>query len=175
MSYPRDVLITASAVELLILDVDGVMTDGRLYYSNDGAEAKAFHVQDGFALKMLMNVGIPVAIVTGRTSNLVERRAEELGIPHIYQGLADKGEVIQPLCAATGIAAERFAHAGDDIPDLALFDKVGVRFSVPGAHPTVAARAHYVTLSAPGFGAVREICHLIMIARDLWHTAPDSQ
>lgn len=175
MSYPRDVLITARAVELLILDVDGVMTDGRLYYSNDGAEAKAFHAQDGLAIKMLMNVGIPIALVTGRTSNLVEQRAAELGIPHIYQGVADKSKIIQPLCAATGIAPERFAHVGDDIPDLDLFDKVGVRFSVPGAHPAVAECAHYVTLSAPGFGAVREICHLIMIAQDRWLTALDSQ
>ena len=124
---------------------------------------------------MLLSVGIPVAIVTGRISKLVENRATELGIPHIYQGIADKSEVIQPLCAATGLAAEKFAHVGDDISDLALFDKVGIRFSVPGGHPAVLERADYITTSAPGFGAVREICHLIMLAQDRWLTALDSR
>lgn len=175
MGYPKDVLAAAKHVELLILDVDGVLTDGKLYYSDEGVETKAFHVQDGAAIKMLIGAGIPVAVVTGRTSDVVTRRASELGITHLYQGAVDKGAALDALCIATGIAAQRMAHAGDDIPDLALFDRVGFRLSVPGAHPEVTARAHYVTQTAPGAGAVREMCHLIMIAKDRWQTALSSQ
>ena len=192
-------LEAARGVDLLILDVDGVMTDGRLYYASDGArgapsgsfpsrgtpsgsfpsrgtpsgspEFKAFYAQDGAAIKMLQAAGIPVAIISGRSSEATARRARELGIAHVYQGVEDKTAALRTLCDASGIAAERMAHAGDDIPDLPLFDRVGMRLSVADAHPEVAARADYVTTAAGGSGAVREICHLILIAKGLWEFA----
>ena len=183
--FPPSALELARRVDLLILDVDGVLTDGRLYYedsgglSNAGASRppaggsgmKAFYAQDGAAIKMLQAAGIPVAIITGRESEATARRASELGIAYAYQGVEDKTVALRALCGASGIVAERMAHAGDDIPDLALFARVGMRLSVPFAHPEVAARADYVTTAAPGAGAVREICHLILIAKGLWESA----
>lgn len=183
--FPPSALDLARRVDLLILDVDGVLTDGRLYYDDSGglsnADAsrppaggsgmKAFYAQDGAAIKMLQAAGIPVAIITGRQSEATARRASELGIAYAYQGVEDKTVALRALCRASGIVAERMAHAGDDIPDLALFARVGMRLSVPHAHPEVAARADYVTTAEPGAGAVREICHLILIAKGLWESA----
>ena len=170
-TFPPSALESGRSVDLLILDVDGVMTDGRLFYASDGAEYKAFHAQDGAAIKMLQAAGIPVAIISGRASEATTRRARDLGIAHVYQGVEDKTAALRTLCRASGIAAERMAHAGDDIPDLPLFDRVGMRLSVAGAHPEVAARADYVTAAAGGAGAVREVCHLILTARGLWESA----
>ena len=152
-------------VQLLILDVDGVLTDGRLYYGADGAELKAFHVQDGSALKRLRAAAVPVAIVSGRTSAAVERRASELGIEHLYAGVEDKAAALRELQHATDIAVEAMAHVGDDLPDLPLFERVGVAFAVANAHPAVAARADYVTAAS---GAVREICDLLLLAQGKW-------
>ena len=201
-TFPPSALEIARRVDLLILDVDGVMTDGRLYYADyadsistgnpSGAscsrgdpsgtlvsrgnpsgtlELKAFYAQDGAAIKMLQAAGIPIAIISGRTSEATARRARELGIAHVHQGVEDKTTALRTLCEASGIAAERMAHAGDDIPDLPLFDRVGMRLSVADAHPEVAARADYVTAAAGGAGAVREICQLILIAKGLWESA----
>ena len=192
--FPPSVLDLARRVDLLILDVDGVMTDGHLYYSDSSsrgspsgspaegsnsrgapsgspAETKAFFAQDGAAIKMLQAAGVPVAIISGRASEATARRAWELGIAYAYQGVEDKTVALSSLCAASDILADRMAHAGDDIPDLPLFDRVGMRLSVPQAHPEVAARADYVTAAAAGAGAVREICHLILIAKGLWESA----
>ncbi len=169
--FPDAALSGARDVEVLILDVDGVLTDGRLHYSDQGVETKAFHAQDGAAIKMLQAAGVAVAIISGRDSAAVARRAAELGIGHVHQGVADKARALDALCGDTGVAAERMAHAGDDIADLALFDRVGFRISVPGAHPAVAAEADYVTNAGPGAGAVREACHLILVARGLWAAA----
>ena len=169
--FPGPVLAGACKVDLLILDVDGVLTDGRLHYSDGGVETKAFHAQDGAAVKMLQAAGIPVAIVSGRDSPAVERRARELGIVHVYQGVEDKARALEALCAATAVAPERMAHMGDDIADLALFDRVGFRIGVPGAHPAVAGEADYVTQARPGAGAVREACLLILVARNRWDDA----
>ena len=169
--FPPEALAGARGVELLILDVDGVLTDGRLHYSDRGAETKAFHAQDGAAIKMLQGAGVPVAIVSGRDSAVVGRRARELDIAHVHQGADDKARALEALARATGVAPERMAHMGDDIPDLALFDRVGFRISVPGAHPAVTAEADYVTATAPGAGAVREACQLVLVARGLWRDA----
>ncbi|MDE0225649.1 MAG: HAD hydrolase family protein [Gammaproteobacteria bacterium] len=177
--FPASALALARDVDLLILDVDGVMTDGRIYYADSNgpsagaktAEMKAFFAQDGAAIKMLQAAGIPVAVITGRSSGATARRVSELGIAHVYQGVEDKAAALGTLCSESGIMAERMAHAGDDIPDLALFDRVGMRLSVPRAHPEVAARADYVTAASGGAGAVREICHLILIAKGLWESA----
>jgi len=162
---PEAVLERARGIRLLGLDVDGVMTDGRLYYGTDGTEFKAFHVQDGSAMKMLLAAGMPIAIVTGRTSEAVDRRAEELGVPYLYTGIDDKLGVLEELCAKSGVVPGQMAYAGDDLGDLPLFDRVGMSFSVPDAHPAVTRRADYVTAARGGFGAVREICNLLLAAR----------
>jgi 3-deoxy-D-manno-octulosonate 8-phosphate phosphatase (KDO 8-P phosphatase) len=168
MNFPASALAAARDVRLLILDVDGVLTDGRLYYGASGEELKAFNTQDGAALKMLMASGVEAAVITGRTSPVVTRRMAELGIQHVYQGADDKSAVLERLVSATGIAAAAMAHAGDDVPDLRLFARVGACFSVPNAHPAVIERAHYVTQAPGGHGAVRELCQLIITARGQW-------
>jgi 3-deoxy-D-manno-octulosonate 8-phosphate phosphatase (KDO 8-P phosphatase) len=171
MTYPEPILDKARAVRLLILDVDGVLTDGRLYYSESGEESKAFCTQDGAAIKMLAETGVLVAIITGRQSKIVARRAAELGVQHVYQGASDKARALEQLIVHTGIDRPQIAHAGDDLPDLPLFNRVGMTFSVPGAHPEVIARADYVTEAAAGLGAVREVCHLLMVAQETWAAA----
>jgi len=171
MSYPASVLAKARPVRLLILDVDGVLTDGRLYYTDAGAEVKAFSTQDGAAIKMLADTGVIIAIITGRESPIVTRRAAELGIAHVHQRASDKALALAELVSASGVTTANMAHAGDDLPDLALFNRVGLALSVPGAHPIVTARADYVTQAPPGAGAVREICQLLMVAHDTWNAA----
>lgn len=152
-------------LRLLILDVDGVLTDGRLYYGADGTELKAFNALDGSAMKRLMAAGIAITIVSGRSSAALERRARELGVPHVYAGVEDKAAVFEDLCAASGVAPERMAHVGDDLPDLSLFERVSLAIAVPNAHPAVIERADYVTQAAGGHGAVREVCDWILAAR----------
>lgn len=171
MTYPAPALELARTVRVLCLDVDGVLTDGKLIYTEANTESKAFHVQDGAAIKMLQSTGVAVAIITGRRSASVERRASELGIRHIHQAVADKSAVVDAIAADESAAVTEFAHVGDDIADLTLFRAVGFRVSVPGAHPEVARHADYVTQTAPGAGAVREVCHLIMLAQNTWSDA----
>lgn len=158
----------ASRIRLLSFDVDGVLTDGRIVYSDDGREIKAFNVQDGSAIKMLAAEGIEIAILTGRDSPMVARRAEELGIRHLAQGLADKGPAFKSLCARLDIPLEATAHVGDDLADLVLFDLAGFAISVPNGHPTVQARADHVTETAGGDGVARELAELILRARGSW-------
>ena len=170
---PEDVLSRAADVRLLILDVDGVLTDGRLYYGPDGSEYKAFHARDGSAMKGLMASGVRIAIITGRTSAAVERRAAELGVPHVFTGAEDKAAALAELAEQSGIDPAHMAHVGDDLADLALFTRTGLAFTVPDAHPAVLARADYVTTAVGGVGAVREICDLIRLAQGTW-TVPGS-
>lgn len=162
---PSVVLDRARSVRLLILDVDGVLTDGRLYYGADGTEFKAFHARDGSAIKRLLAAGIGIAIISGRESEAVRRRVAELGIPHLFAGVEDKAVALAALCRTTGIDAGAMAHVGDDVADLALFERVGMAFAVPDAHPEVLARADHVTHSAGGHGAVREVCDLLQTAQ----------
>jgi 3-deoxy-D-manno-octulosonate 8-phosphate phosphatase (KDO 8-P phosphatase) len=165
---PDALLARAAGVRLLCLDVDGVLTDGRLYYGPDGMEIKAFHAQDGAAMKALMEAGVELAIITGRRSEAVHRRAAELGVPFVYQGVADKAAVLAELTEKAGVAARDMAHAGDDLADLPLFDATGLAFAVADAHPAVRGKADYVTRLPGGRGAVREICDLILIAQGRW-------
>ena len=152
-------------VRLLGLDVDGVMTDGRLYYGPDGAEFKAFNAQDGSAMKRLMASGVAIAIISGRKSEALDRRATELGVSYLYAGVHDKLTALEDLADRSQIDVRHMAYAGDDLGDLVLFDRVGVSFSVPDAHPEVVRRANYVTSTKGGFGAVREICDLLVAVR----------
>ncbi len=162
---PNEVLRRLRNVQLLGLDVDGVLTDGRLYYGPDNVELKAFHTQDGSAMKRLMASGVPIAIVTGRTSAAVARRASELGVPYLYAGVADKLRTLDQLATRSGVAVNHMAYAGDDVADLDVFGRVGVSIGVANAHPDVVRQADYVTTSAGGYGAVREICDLVIAAR----------
>ncbi|HYL17847.1 MAG TPA: HAD family hydrolase [Burkholderiales bacterium] len=155
----------ARGVRLLVLDVDGVLTDGRLYYGGDEVELKAFHIQDGHGLKMLRESGIEVAIITGRTSQAVERRAQNLGVQYVYQGVADKLAVFEQLLAHLGLSAAATAGMGDDLPDLPILRRCGLAVTVPEAPALIRSHAHYVTSLHGGSGAVREVCELLMQAQ----------
>jgi 3-deoxy-D-manno-octulosonate 8-phosphate phosphatase (KDO 8-P phosphatase) len=152
----------ARAIRLLVLDVDGVLTDGRLYYGGDGAELKAFHIQDGLGLKMLRAGGIEVAIITGRDSRAVELRARDLGVPHLFQGVEDKLVVFERLLEGLNLSADAAAAMGDDLPDLPVLRRCGLAATVPEAPAVVRSHAHYVTRKAGGAGAVREVCELLL-------------
>lgn len=158
-------------VRLLSLDVDGVLTDGRLYFTDAGMELKTFSSQDGHALKMLQDSGVPVAIITGRSSRLVTRRARELGIRHVYQGARDKRTAFSSLLSHTGLEAAVVAHVGDDIPDLPVLRQAGLAIGVANQNPAMAPYVHYVTRAAGGSGAVREVCELILRSQGRWEDA----
>jgi 3-deoxy-D-manno-octulosonate 8-phosphate phosphatase (KDO 8-P phosphatase) len=155
----------ARAVRLLALDVDGVLTDGRLWYANNGEELKAFHIQDGLGIKLLQGTGVEVAIITGRTSALVARRAAELGIAHVIQGREDKLIALRGLCETLGISLEEVAYLGDDLPDLSAIRGVGLGMTVADGHALLARHADFRTTRNGGWGAVREACELIMQAQ----------
>lgn len=155
----------AARIRLLILDVDGVLTDGRLYFGPSGEELKVFHSRDGHGLKMLRESGVGLAIITGRSSRALERRAAELGIARLYQGVEDKAAVMEELLAELGIERAAAACMGDDVVDLPLMRRCGLAVTVPDAPELVRQHAHYVTRHAAGAGAVREACELIMSAQ----------
>ena len=156
--------LTAAAkkISLLLLDVDGVLTDCRLYFSNSGEEIKAFHSLDGHGIKMLMSVGIDVGIITGRNSALLEKRASDLGIELLYQGREDKLQALKEIMASTGLESGQICYVGDDLPDLPVLEAVGLGFSVPQGHPDITAAADAVTENAGGMGAVREITDFLL-------------
>ncbi|MCB1684794.1 MAG: HAD hydrolase family protein [Pseudomonadales bacterium] len=168
MDIPASLKARLQPLRLISFDVDGVLTDGRITYTDDGSETKSFHVRDGSALKLLINSGFDLAILTGRSSPMVERRARELGIRHIHQGLDDKVPALLALASRLGLTRDNLAHVGDDLPDLPLFDHVGCAISVMNGHSAVQARAHYVTRTPGGEGAVSEIAELFLRARDEW-------
>jgi 3-deoxy-D-manno-octulosonate 8-phosphate phosphatase (KDO 8-P phosphatase) len=152
----------ASKIKLLALDVDGVLTDGRLYFSNSGEEIKAFHSLDGHGIKMLIETGVEVGIITGRTSQIVEKRAKDLGISLLYQGREDKLEALKEILADKDYPLDQVAYAGDDLPDLSAIQHVGLGFSVLNGHPDLRAAAAAVTANRGGSGAVREITDFII-------------
>lgn len=161
----------ARDLRLIVFDVDGVMTDGTLYLGDDGQEYKAFNSLDGHGLKMLASTGVQLAIITGRTSRVVELRATNLGITHLYQGCHDKLTPLKELLAKLNISASQAAFMGDDVVDLPAMGHCGMGFTVPNAPSLVKERAHYVTHQAAGRGAVREVCELIMQAQGTYATA----
>ncbi len=166
-----DVLARARAVRLVVLDVDGVLTDGRIIYGTGGMELKAFDVRDGHGVKMFHQAGLRTAILTGRTSEVVGRRAEELGIADVVQNAKDKLAAYRELLARHALADAQVACVGDDVTDLPLFARAGLAVAVPGAAPEARAAAHYVTRRAGGRGAVREVLDLILKAQGLWGEA----
>ncbi len=156
----------AQQVQLLALDVDGVLTDGSIYYGNSGEELKAFNIKDGLGIKLLQRAGIGVAIITGRQSEIVRRRAGELGIADVIQGREDKLEALSALCRDKGLSLEHCAYMGDDLPDLAAITSAGLGMTVGDAVEAVKCSADWVSAAPGGHGAVREACEAILEARD---------
>ena len=157
-------LMRAAAIRLLVLDVDGVLTDGTILLGG-GEELKSFHVRDGLGLKRLMNAGVAVAVISGRESAAVTRRMAELGVPHVYQGVEDKLAVLGRLCSTLGIEAAEVAVVGDDLPDLPPMRAAGLAIAVADAQEEVRAAAHWVTRAAGGRGAAREVADGLLAAR----------
>jgi 3-deoxy-D-manno-octulosonate 8-phosphate phosphatase (KDO 8-P phosphatase) len=152
-------------VRLLVLDVDGVLTDGRLFYGPKGEALKAFHVRDGHGIKEVMNAGVTVAIISGRKSAAVARRAAELGIRHVVQGENDKIAALRKLAKARRVELDACCCVGDDTPDVPVLEACGVGIAVADAHPDALAAADLVTQTAGGHGAVREVCDWLLAAR----------
>jgi 3-deoxy-D-manno-octulosonate 8-phosphate phosphatase (KDO 8-P phosphatase) len=155
-------------IKLLILDVDGVLTDGGIIYNDNGVETKIFNVKDGLGIRLLMQAGINLCIATGRRSNALYNRCKNLGIEHIFDGADDKAAIFDLILDRTGVSAEQVAFIGDDLPDLALMKKVGLSIAVADAHKTVLKNADMVTSTKGGNGAVREVCEAILKAQGFW-------
>ncbi len=155
-------------IKLLLLDVDGVLTDGRIIYDNQGNELKAFDVKDGHGLKMIQRAGIKVGIITGRRSAVVSHRAQELGIEILYQGALSKLEPYLEILSEQDLSAEQVAYVGDDIVDLPILHRVGFSATVADAVPDLFPCVDYVATRPGGGGAVREICDLLLHASGQW-------
>ena len=171
MSNQNHINTLAADIKLLVLDVDGVMTDGKLYFSNNGEEIKAFNTMDGLGLKMLQNAGITVALITGRQSEIVAVRARNLGIKHVYQGRDDKLNILEELLNTLKMEYSQVAYAGDDLPDLACITKVKMGITVPNGHFMIKDAADAITSREGGNGAVREICDWILQAQEKFDDA----
>jgi len=155
----------ASRVKLMIFDVDGVLTDGSLMFTAQGDYMKSFNSMDGHGLKLLGEAGIQTAIITGRRSDIVLARAQELRISHIYQGVADKVSAFVELMREANVTAEQCGYMGDDWPDLGVLTRCGFAAAPANAHPDVIARAHWVSESRGGQGAAREVCDALLRAQ----------
>lgn len=163
-----------AAIRFLVLDVDGVLTDGGIVYAAGGEELKRFHVRDGSALKLWRDAGLRAALLTGRSSPVVTRRAAELGVEHLRQGCADKFTAYQALLAECDVRREEVCAVGDDMPDLPVLRNCGLAVAVADACPEVRADAHYVTRAAGGRGAVREVIELVLRGQGRWRAIVDA-
>ncbi|HEY1191049.1 MAG TPA: HAD hydrolase family protein [Gemmata sp.] len=163
-----DLSSRAAAIELLLLDVDGVLTDGSVAYLDDGRELKRFHVRDGSGLKLWRAAGKRAAIVSGRNSRAVERRASELGVAPVLQGRDDKLAALDEVLRATGFAPEQVCAIGDDLPDVPVLRRCGLAVAVPDACPEARAAAHHVTAVPGGHGAVRDAIEWLLKLQGRW-------
>jgi len=163
--------LAAKKIRMLVLDVDGVLTDGSIYYSNSGDELKAFNIQDGLGIKLLQGADIEVAIITGRSSHLLSRRTNELGIDRVIQGREDKLTALNELLADDRYTMDEIAYMGDDLPDLAVIRRVGLGMAVANANPTVVEHADWQSSRDGGCGAVREAAEFILKAQDKFEHA----
>jgi 3-deoxy-D-manno-octulosonate 8-phosphate phosphatase (KDO 8-P phosphatase) len=168
---PKELLEKARNIKLLVLDVDGVLSDGKLYFSAKGDEIKAFSTLDGQGIKLLQNNGIKVALITGRKSDIVTQRAQELGIETLVQGCEQKLEALEKILTTLELNLQEVAYIGDDLPDLACIRRVGFGVTVPNANPVILQHALCCTERLGGQGAVREICDLILQAQDKFDAA----
>jgi len=158
----QDILARTKDIKLVIFDVDGVLTDGSIIIGDDGEEYKAFHSRDGHGMRLLQYTGIEIAIITGRTSKVVEHRMNSLGINHLYQGQKVKLPAFEELIERLGLTPEQCAYVGDDWVDLAIMSRVGLAIAVQDADALVKKHAHWITPAKGGKGAAREVCELIM-------------
>lgn len=161
----------AEKIKLLICDIDGVFSDGRIYLGNDGEELKAFNTKDGFGIKALGQNGVDVAVITGRQSKIVEKRMTALDVKYIVQGQEDKLPALKTIANTLNLRSEQIAYIGDDVPDLPCIEYVGLGVAVADAHPLVKLGSNYITFTNGGFGAVRELCDLIMQSQNTLHKA----
>jgi 3-deoxy-D-manno-octulosonate 8-phosphate phosphatase (KDO 8-P phosphatase) len=171
-AYTDDVLTRAAQIKLLLMDVDGVLTDGRLINvpAPEGTifETKAFDSQDGIALQWLSWHGIATGVISGRESAATTERARQVKMTYVYQGHIEKIPILQEILAKSGIAAEETAYAGDDLTDVVVMRRVGLAIATANARPEVKRAAHHVTAAAGGQGAIREVAELLLLARGLW-------
>ncbi len=163
----RACLPRAKEIRLLLLDVDGVLTDGSITYGNSGAELKSFNIKDGFGIRLLRESGVEVGIITARRSEAVERRAQDLKLAHLYQGVGNKLEAFAEILAAQKLTPQQVAYMGDDWLDLPLLSRVGLAVTAADGVAEVKSVAHYVTRQDGGRGAVRELCELIVEAKGM--------
>lgn len=161
----QDLYAKAKQIKLVIFDVDGVLTDGSLFIGDDGQEYKAFNSKDGHGMRMLQDSGVQIAIITGRSSEVVRIRMESLGIQHVYQGKREKLPAYEELKAAVGLNDDEIAYVGDDVVDLPVMTRVGLAITVQDAHQLAKQHAHWVTASGGGRGAGREVCEMLMDAQ----------
>ena len=162
---PKKIIEKARRIKFLLLDVDGVMTDGTIYLDADGRETKAFNIYDGSGIHLIRKAGVQVGIITGRQSPIVEHRARELQITEVHQKILDKLKVYDELLRKYGLHDSEMAYMGDDVIDLPVLERVGLSVAVPNAHPDVKNRVDWVTQKAGGYGAVRELTDLLLTAR----------
>ncbi len=160
-----EILQRAASIRLVAIDVDGVLTDGRLHYGDQGEQLKVFHVHDGLGLRRLQSAGIDPVIISARNSEAVCRRMDELGIGRVILGCKDKGAAVDKLLADTNAGSKELAAIGDDLADLPMLERAGLAVAVANAQPPVLEAAHWVTEKPGGRGAVRELCELLLDAR----------
>jgi 3-deoxy-D-manno-octulosonate 8-phosphate phosphatase (KDO 8-P phosphatase) len=166
----KNLLIQLRQIKLLACDVDGVFSDGRIYMGQNGEELKAFHTRDGYGIKALQKIGMQVAIITGRKSNMVEQLMASLGVQHIYQGCEDKQPLLQAIQNKISVTISETAAIGDDMPDLGMFKVSQCNICVQDGYPILAAQAYYQTHTKGGFGAARELCDLILLSHGQLYT-----
>lgn len=162
-----DIIEKAKNIKLVIFDVDGVMTDGGLFFDNNGGEYKAFNSLDGHGLRMLQECGVKVAIITGRKSALVEHRMRDLGVTLLYQGYRDKTPAFEALLKEVNLDKDEITYVGDDVVDLPIMSQLDFAIAVQNAHPFVKQHAHWITSRSGGYGAVRDVCEFILEAKGL--------
>ncbi len=161
----QDVLEKAAQIKLVVFDVDGVLTDGGLFFGDDGQEYKAFYSRDGLGMKLLQQTGVEIGVITARNSKVVEHRMSNLGIKNVYQGKLNKLDAFHDLLNKLNISAVQTAYAGDDVVDLPVMKEAGLAIAVQDAHPFVKQHAHWITQHGGGRGAARDVCELIMQAQ----------
>jgi 3-deoxy-D-manno-octulosonate 8-phosphate phosphatase (KDO 8-P phosphatase) len=172
MSFDEDVLARAARIRLLLMDVDGVLTDGAFWHMPDGcgglAEIKAFDSQDGMGLQWLRRCGIQTGLISGRVSVSTTERAQSAGMAYVYQGHLEKIPILEEIREKSGLLAEEIAYVGDDVTDVVVMRRVGLAIAVANARPEVKAEAHWVTPGNGGHGAIRDVCELLLKARGFW-------
>ncbi|WP_319380038.1 HAD hydrolase family protein [Thiomicrorhabdus sp.] len=173
MNFPQPLVDKARKIKLLILDIDGVMTDNKLIYSDQGIELKAFYTRDGHGMVMLQKSGVEIGIITGRKSPLIDKRMRDLKVKHVYQGVPDKLPSFQDLVSRLGLELDEIAYIGDDILDLPILMRVGLSVTPADGDPEVKSRVDHISAFSGGNGCVREMCELLMKSQETWQQHMD--